>query len=93
MLIVEPLVSSWTETTWNVTDSALRNYNMPSQFNVDGTRNEAGSITEIVDTILWYNGHMERTSFTITNLRKQDLILRFTWLQEHNLELTGKLGK
>ena len=56
-------------------------------FNVDGARNEAGSIMEIVDMILWYNGHMERTSFVVTNLRKQDVILGFTWLQEHNAEI------
>ena len=56
-------------------------------FNVDGTCNKAGSITEIVDTILWYDGHMECMSFTVTNLRKQDIILGFTWLQEHNLEI------
>ena len=56
-------------------------------FNVDGTHNEAGLITEIVDTILQYNGHMECTSFAVTNLGKQDIILRFTWLQEHNPEI------
>ena len=49
-------------------------------FNVGGTRNKAGSITDIVDTILWYNGHMECTSFAVTNLGKQDIILGFTWL-------------
>ena len=47
-------------------------------FNVDGTHNEAGLITEIIDMILWYNGHMEHMSFAITNLGKQDIILGFT---------------
>ena len=28
---------------------------------------------------------MERTSFAVTNLGKQDIILGFTWLREHNL--------
>ena len=42
---------------------------------------------EIVDMILRYNGHMECTSFAVTNLGKQDVILGFTWLQEHNLEI------
>ena len=54
---------------------------------MDGSPNEAGSITEIADAILCYNGHMERTSFTVTSLGKQDIILGFTWLQEHNLEI------
>ena len=56
-------------------------------FNVDGSPNEAGSIIEIVDVILHYKGHMERTSFTVTSLGKQDIILGFTWLQEHNPEI------
>ena len=56
-------------------------------FNVDRTRNEAGSIMEIVDTILQYDGHMEHMSFTVTNLGKQDIIPGFTWFQEHNLEI------
>ena len=62
-------------------------------FNADGTHNEAGSITEIVDTILQYNGYMEHTSFTVTNLRKQDIILGFTWLQEHNPEIDWQTRK
>ena len=56
-------------------------------YNVDGTPNEAGSITEIVDAILRFNDHSERTSFAVTSLGKQDIILGFTWLQEHNLEI------
>ena len=56
-------------------------------YNVDGTPNEAGSITEIVDAILQFNDYFERTSFAVTSLGKQDIILGFTWLQEHNLEI------
>ena len=49
---------------------------------MDGSPNEAGSITEIIDAILCYEGHMEHTSFAVTSLGKQDIILGFTWLQE-----------
>jgi hypothetical protein len=56
-------------------------------FNVDGSPNEAGSIREIVDVILRVNGHTERTTFVVTNLGKQDIILGFTWLEEHNPEI------
>ena len=56
-------------------------------FNMDGSPNEAGSITEIIDAIICYEGHTECTSFTVTSLGKQDIILRFTWLQEHNPEI------
>ena len=37
-------------------------------FNVDGSPNEAGSITEIVDAILCYKGHTECISFAVTSL-------------------------
>ena len=33
---------------------------------------------EIVDVILRYKGHTERTSFAVTSLWKQDIILGFT---------------
>jgi len=57
---------------------------------VDGSPNESGSITEIVDAILCFDGHSERTMFAVTNLGRQDIILRFTWLEEHNPEIDWK---
>ena len=42
---------------------------------------------EIVDAILQFNDHSEHTSFAVTSLGKLDIILGFTWLQEHNLEI------
>jgi hypothetical protein len=62
-------------------------------YNVDGTLNEMGSITEIVDVILQFDDHSECTSFTVTSLRKQDTILRFTWLKELNLEINWQCSK
>jgi hypothetical protein len=56
-------------------------------YNVDGTPNEAGAIREIADVVLRYNGHSERAQFAITQLGKQNLILGFTWLREHNPEV------
>jgi hypothetical protein len=56
-------------------------------YNVDGTANEAGSITEIADVILRYKGHAERTQFAVTSLGKQSMILGFTWLRQHNPEI------
>jgi len=49
-------------------------------YNVDGTLNEAGSITEVVDLILRYWNHSERTLFAVTGLGKQKLILGHSWL-------------
>jgi hypothetical protein len=56
-------------------------------FNVDGSPNEAGSITEIINSVLRYDGHTGWTSFAVTSLGKQDIIPGFTWLQEHNPEI------
>ena len=38
--------------------------------NVDGSLNEDGSITQIVDVILCVDGHSERTTFAVVNLSK-----------------------
>ena len=58
-------------------------------YNVDGMLNEAGSITEVVDLILRYKNHSERTLFCVTGLGKQNILLGHTWLQTHNPEILG----
>ena len=62
-------------------------------YNVDGSPNEAGSISEIVDLILRYRDHSERATFAVTNLGKQDIILGLTWLREHNPEVDWQSGE
>ena len=56
-------------------------------YNVDGTPNEAGSITEVVNLILQYKNHLKRTTFAISSLGKQKLILGHSWLWKHNPEI------
>ena len=56
-------------------------------FNVDGTLNLAGSITYIADMILRYAGHSEQTSFAVTSLGRQSMLLGFDWLTKHNPEI------
>ena len=56
-------------------------------YNVDGTLNKAGSITEVVDLILRYRNHLEQTLFAVTGLGKQKLILGHSWLWKHNPEI------
>jgi hypothetical protein len=58
--------------------------------NVDGTPNEAGPITEILDVMLRYKGHAERAVFAVTSIGDQDLILGLPWLKEHNPEVDWK---
>jgi len=62
-------------------------------YNVDGTLNEAGSITEVVDLILRYWIHLEWTLFAVTGLGKQKLILGHSWLWKHNLEIDWVTGE
>jgi hypothetical protein len=56
-------------------------------YNINETLNEAGSICEVVDVVLCYRDHSERVQFAVTGLGKQDAILGYTWLKEHNLEV------
>ena len=62
-------------------------------FNVDGTANENGSISEVVDLVLRYENHSERALFSVTGLGKQNLILGHTWLYDHNPEVNWRTGK
>jgi hypothetical protein len=56
-------------------------------YNIDGTANDAGMITDIADIILRYENHSERTQLAITRLGKQSLILGYNWLCNHNPEI------
>jgi hypothetical protein len=56
-------------------------------YNIDGTWNKAGSICEVMDFILRYKDHSERVQFTVTGLGKQDAILGYIWLKDHNPEV------
>lgn len=40
-----------------------------------------------MDVILHYKDHSEWAHLAVTDLRKQDVILGYTWLQEHNPEV------
>jgi hypothetical protein len=62
-------------------------------YNIDGTLNEAGSITEVVTLILCYNNHSERTTFAVSGLDRQKLILGHSWLCKHNPEINWLNGE
>src|ERR1700761_2377603 len=62
-------------------------------FNVDGSPNADGPITEIVDVTLSYDGHSERALLAVASLGKQDLILGHSWLKLHNPDIDWKSGK
>jgi hypothetical protein len=56
-------------------------------YNVDGTANDASTITDIANVILRYETHSERTQLAVTHLGKQSLILGYNWLHNHNPEI------
>jgi hypothetical protein len=56
-------------------------------YNVDGTANDTGAITDIADIILCYENHLEHTQLAVTRLGKQSLILGYNWLHNHNPEI------
>ena len=53
-------------------------------FNVDGSPNEAGQISEVIDILLHYKTYSERMLLAISGLGKQSLILGYNWLKDHN---------
>jgi len=62
-------------------------------FNVDSSPNEAGQISEVVDVVLWYKTHSERMLLTISGLGKQNLILGYDWLKNHNPKINWEKGE
>jgi len=53
-------------------------------FNIDGSPNEAGQISEVVDVVLRYKTHSERMLLAVSGLGKQNLILSYDWVKDHN---------
>ena len=56
-------------------------------YNMDGSPNEAGQISEVVNMVLRYKTHSERTLLAVSSLGRQSMILSYTWLKDHNPEV------
>jgi len=67
-------------------------HNIPV-FNVDGSPNEAGQISEVVDVVLCYKTHSERMLLAVSRLRKKNLILGYDWLKDHNPKIDWEKGE
>jgi len=67
-------------TTWSISRPIL-------VYNVDGSPNEAGQISEVVDVVLHYKTHSKRTLLAVSSLGRQSMILGYTWLKDHNPEV------
>jgi len=62
-------------------------------FNVNGSPNEAGQISEVVDVVLRYKTHSERMLLAVSRLGKQSLILGYNWLKDHNPRIDWEKGE
>jgi len=72
--------------TWSISRPIL-------VYNVDGFSNEAGQISEVVDVVLRYKTHSERMLLAVSSLGRQSMILGYTWLKDHNLEINWQTGE
>jgi len=62
-------------------------------YNMNGSPNEADQISEVVDMVLHYKTHSERTLFTISSPGRQNMILSYIWLKDHNPEVNWQTGE
>ena len=62
-------------------------------YNVDGSLNQGGSITQEVDVIMTYKDHTEKATFAVCDLGDKDAVIGHTWLFSHNPEIDWKSGK
>jgi len=85
-LIDRDFVCSKGMNTWTLS------HNIPV-FNVDGSPNEAGQISKVVDVVLHYKTHSERMLLAVSRLGKQSLILGYDWLKDHNPKIDWEKGE
>ena len=58
-------------------------HNIPV-FNINGSPNKAGQISKVVDIVFHYKTHFKRMLLAVSRLGKQNLILGYDWLKDHN---------
>jgi len=85
-LINRDFVCSKGMSTWTLLHNIL-------VFNVDGSPNKAGQISEVVDVVFCYKTHSERMLLAVSGLGKQSLILGYDWLKNHNPKINWEKGE
>ena len=62
-------------------------------YNVDGTLNQGGSITEEIMLMMSHKEHKEKAIFEVCDLGKATLIVGHPWLRKHKLEINWQMGE
>jgi len=62
-------------------------------YNVDSSPNEAGQISEVVNMVLCYKTYSKRMLLAVSSLGRQNMILGYTWLKDHNPEVNWQTGE
>jgi len=62
-------------------------------FNINGSPNEAGQISKVMDIVLRYKTHSKRMLLAVSGLGKQSLILGYNWLKDHNSRIDWEKGE
>lgn len=61
-------------------------------YNIDGSENRDGTITEVAVLTMKIGDHEEEVAFVITDIGEEDVIIGLDWLHEHNLEIDWERG-
>ena len=53
-------------------------------YNTDGSFNQNGAITKVVNLCLTVQDHTEKITLAVSNLGKTDVFIGHEWLKKHN---------
>jgi hypothetical protein len=62
-------------------------------YNIDMTKNKAGTITHSAELEVRTGAHREKLRFLVTDVGPEDVVLGITWLRDHNPEIDWTAGK
>ena len=61
-------------------------------YNIDGTENRDGTITEVAVLDMMLGDHQEQVVFVVTDIGEEDVIIGLDWLRKHNPKVDWEHG-